>query len=140
MADRTRWDAFADGVFEIPANDTLGFEMVPAGDPQEGVAMSWTVPAAYCNSAGTLQGGVMAAFADALLGGAAAAHLPDDRYPALAEMNILLLRPAPSGTTLTGRGRILKAGKRVLFAEAEIFDEAGRLVAKATATEIPAAT
>lgn len=140
MTDRTRWDAFVDGAFEIPASDTLGFELAPAGDPKEGIALSWTVPAAYCNSAGTLQGGVMAAFADALVGGAAAAYLPDDHYPALAEMNISLLRPAPAGTNLTGRGRILKAGKRVLFAEAEIFDDDGRLVAKATATEIPAAT
>jgi uncharacterized protein (TIGR00369 family) len=138
VTERTRWDALAAGEFEIPASDTLGFKLVPSDDPAQGITLSWTVPAELCNSAGNLQGGVMAAFADALLGGAAAAHLPEDRYPALADMHISLLRPAPAGMTLTGRGRILKAGKRVLFAEAEIFDEEGRLLAKATGTEIPA--
>jgi uncharacterized protein (TIGR00369 family) len=139
MTKRTRWDALLEGAFEIPASDTLGFKMVSTDDPARGIALSWTVPAELCNSAGNLQGGVMAAFADALLGGAAAAHLPDDRYPALADMNISLLRPAPAGMTLSGRGRILKAGNRVLFAEAEIFDDDGRLLAKARGTEIPAA-
>ena len=129
-----------DGAFTVPANDRLGFEIAPTDDPKKEITLSWTVPPELCNSAGTVQGGVMAAFADALLGGAAAAHLPEDRYPALADMNISLLRPAPAGMSLTGRGRVLKAGRRVLFAEAEICDDQGRLIAKATGTEIPAAS
>lgn len=80
----------------------------------------------------------MAAFADAVLGGAAAAHLPEDQYPALAEMKLSIFRPAPAGTKLIGTGTILKRGKRVLFAEAEITDGDGRLIGKASATEIPA--
>ena len=80
----------------------------------------------------------MAAFADALLGGAAAAHLPEDQYPALAEMKISIFRPAPAGTKLIGNGTILKKGKRVLFAEAEITNSEGQMIAKASATEIPA--
>jgi uncharacterized protein (TIGR00369 family) len=129
-----------EGAFEVPAHDTLGFELAPTPDPKREIALSWTVPAELCNSAGTLQGGVMAAFADALLGGAAAAHLPDDRYPVLADMHLVLLRPAPAGMQLTGRGRMLKAGSRILFAEAEIFDEKGKLIARATGTGIPDST
>jgi uncharacterized protein (TIGR00369 family) len=140
MAERTRWDAMREGEFVIPANDKLGFEIVASDNPKNEIRLSWTVPAELCNSAGTVQGGVMAAFADALLGGAAAAHLLEDRYPALADMNISFLRPAPAGMALIGHGRILKAGKRVLFAEAEIFDEGGSLIAKATGTEISAAS
>lgn len=140
MTERTRWDALVDGAFEIPVQRALGFELAPTPDPQREVVLTWTVPAELCNSAGTLQGGAMGAFADALLGGAAAAHLPEDRYPVLAEMSLVLLRPAPAGMRLTGRGHVLKAGKRVLFAEAEIFDEQGALIAKATGTGVPAAT
>lgn len=80
----------------------------------------------------------MAAFADALLGGATAAHLPEEQYPALAEMKISIFRPAPAGTKLIGKGSVLKRGKRVLFAEAEITNSEDKLVAKASATEIPA--
>jgi uncharacterized protein (TIGR00369 family) len=138
MSERTRWDALVEGVVEVPAQKTLGFELAPSPDPKQEIALFWTVPAELCNSAGVLQGGVMAAFADALLGGAAAAHLPADRYPVLADMHLVLLRPAPAGMQLTGRGSMLKAGTRVLFAQAEIFDGEGRLIARATGTGIPA--
>lgn len=135
---RSRWEAARAGAFRVPASETLGFEVHPTDTPEEGVTISWVVPEDLCNSAGNLQGGVMAAFADALLGGAAAAHLPEEQYPALAEMKISIFRPAPAGTKLTGTGTVLKRGKRVLFVEAEMTDAQGRLVAKASATEIPA--
>jgi len=138
MSGRTRWEAARAGAFEIPATTTLGFTHEHTDDPTDHVAISWTVPSEYCNSAGNLQGGVMAAFADALLGGATAAHLPEEQYPALAEMKISIFRPAPAGTKLTGRGYVVKRGTRVLFAEAEIKNEDGKLVAKASGTEIPA--
>lgn len=134
---RTRWEAYLEGVFAIPANDTLGFQRRDTGDLNE-VSFTWTVPAELCNSAGNLQGGVLAAFADAVLGGLCATQLPDDSYPALAEMKISFLRPAPAGTTITGTGRLLKAGKRLMFAEAEITDAQGRLIAKISGTELPA--
>jgi len=135
---RTRWDAQQEGTVDIPVNRELGFEVQPVTDPAEEIVYTWTVPAELCNSAGNVQGGVLAAFADSLLGGASAAHLPEDEYPALAEMKISILRPAATGTTLTGKGRVLKRGRRVLFAEAEVWDADGKLVAKASGTEIPA--
>jgi uncharacterized protein (TIGR00369 family) len=135
---RSRWEAGRAGAFRVPASETLGFEVHPTDTPEEAVTISWVVPEDLCNSAGNLQGGVMAAFADALLGGATAAHLPEDQYPALAEMKISIFRPAPAGTKLIGKGTVLKRGKRVLFAEAEITDGEGRAIAKASATEIPA--
>jgi uncharacterized protein (TIGR00369 family) len=138
MTDRTRWDALLEGDYDIPANDNLGFERHSVDAPKERVSFSWTAPPEYSNSAGNLQGGMLAAFADALLGGASAAHLPENRYPALAEMKISIFRPVPAGTRLTGTGYVVKAGRRVLFAEAEITDEHGKLIAKASATEIPA--
>lgn len=135
---RTRWDAIVDGSLPIPANDTLGFRIEPTGEPAERITFTWTVPAEYTNSAGGIQGGMLAAFADALLGGASAAYLPPERYPALAEMKISIFRPVPAGTVLTGTGFVVKSGRRVIFAEAEIATADGTLVAKASGTEIPA--
>jgi uncharacterized protein (TIGR00369 family) len=135
---RTRWQAMEDGEFGIPANDTFGFEQRESDDPTSQVRFAWTVPEKYCNSAGNLQGGVLAAFADALLGAACSAHLPEDTYPALAEMKLSILRPAGAGANLHGVGYVLKKGRRVLFVEAEIADDEGRLIAKASGTEIPA--
>lgn len=138
MGARSRWDAVINGSVQMPVNQTMRFEVAAAPDPQREVTFAWKVPPEYCNSAGTVQGGILAAFADALLGAATAAHLPQDEYPALAEMKISIFRPAPEGMTLTGRGYVVKKGGRVLFAEAEISDEDGRLIAKASGTEIPA--
>lgn len=132
----TRWDAYKAGAFTIPANDTFGFEHIESDDGTP--AFRWKVPPEYCNSAGNLQGGVMAAFADAVLGGLCASEIPNDFYPALAEMKIQFLRPAPAGSMITASGRLLKAGRRLIFVEAEITSDDGKLLAKITGTEIPA--
>ena len=136
MSERTRLDAQVDGTVRVPVNDALGFELV-ARDGDE-VTFTWTVPPEHCNSAGGAQGGMIAAFADAALGAATAAHLPADRYPALAHMSLSLMRPARAGERLTATARVAKAGRRVLFVEARITNEDGVLVATATGTEIPA--
>ncbi len=139
MEPDSRWAAIVAGRVTIPANDELGFRIEASPDPTEEITLGWTVPGELCNSAGNLQGGVIAAFADALLGGAASAHLPDTEYPALAEMKISILRPAVAGMELTGKGRVLKRGRRVLFVEADVLGPDGKLLAKASGTEIPAA-
>lgn len=134
--DRTRADAIAEGSIQIPVNDAMGF--VYDSKTAEEIVFTYEIRPEHCNSAGGIHGGTLAAFADSVLGGAAALHLPPERYPALAEMKISIFRPASAGMKLTGTGRILKAGRRVLFAEAEIRDPDGTLIAKASGTEIPA--
>ena len=66
------------------------------------------------------------------------AYLAEDVYPALVEMKISIFRPALKGTTLTGIGRVVKTGARIMFVEAEIHDAGGNLIAKASGTEVPA--
>lgn len=135
---RTRLDAYLAGDFTIPANDAFGFKLEAADDPTDHVSVSWTVPSKYCNSAGNLQGGMFGAFVDAALGWACSAHIPADMYPALAEMKISFLRPATAGTTIHATARVIKPGKRLLFVEAEVTNDAGDLIAKVSATEVPA--
>ncbi len=132
-----RWEAIASKRITVPVNDALGFEIVPVHTPSEGVTFKWKVPEALCNTAGNLQGGVLAAFADSVLGAACAVFMDESDYPALAEMKISIMRPAPAGTTITGTGRVLKNGRRVIFVEAEITTEDGTLIAKASGTELP---
>lgn len=125
-----------DGDVRMPVNETLGFELDRSAD---GVAYDWTVPSEYCHGAGNLQGGMLAALADAVLGGVASTVLPEDRYPVLADMNLSILRPAPAGARLRATGRVVKAGRRVIFTEAEVTNtETGKLIAKASGTALAA--
>ena len=136
--ERTRFEAIAEGSVSVPVNDTMGFELEEYTNPKESITFGWTVPSEYCNTAGNLQGGMLAVFADTALGAVCSAYLPEDRYPALAEMKISIFRPAPEGSRLTASGRMVKPGKRVMFTEAEIKDADGRLIAKASGTAVPA--
>jgi uncharacterized protein (TIGR00369 family) len=115
----------------------MGFELQTADNPGETISYVWTIPESYANSEGNLQGGVMAAFIDAVLGTVTTPHLPADKYPTLAEMKVSFFRPARVGTRITGTGRVVKKGRRVLFAEVEVIGEDGKLLAKASGTEIP---
>ena len=133
----TRWDSIAEGRVSFPVNETMGFELQPADAPHETISYTWTIPEAYSNSEGNLQGGIMAAFIDAVLGTVTTPHLPEDKYPTLAEMKVSFFRPAKVGSTITGTGRVVKRGRRVLFAEVEVTGEDDKLLAKASGTEIP---
>jgi uncharacterized protein (TIGR00369 family) len=135
---RTRLEAYLAGDFKIPANDAFGFEMTPAADPKDSVTATWVVADEYCNSAGNLQGGVLAAFVDAAMGSACAAHMTEDLYPALAEMKISFLRPAKAGTKIHATARVIKPGKRLMFVEADVNDDEGNLLARISGTEVPA--
>jgi acyl-coenzyme A thioesterase PaaI-like protein len=73
---RSRLEAYLAGEFTIPANDAFGFAVRPDDDPKQGVSVSWQVTQEFCNSAGNLQGGILAAFADSALGAACAALIP----------------------------------------------------------------
>jgi uncharacterized protein (TIGR00369 family) len=87
------------------------------------------------NPVGVIQGGFLAAFADSAMATATITNLQGRRaYAANTALNISFLRAAPVGAPLTCTARVIGGGQRATFVEAEITDEAGRLVAKASST------
>jgi uncharacterized protein (TIGR00369 family) len=83
---------------------------------------------------GFIHAGVLMTLADHTCGGAAASTVPDDRDVLTVEHKISFLRPA-SGSVLVCRAEVLRAGKNLIFAEAEVkAGEDGRIVAKASST------
>jgi uncharacterized protein (TIGR00369 family) len=113
---------------------TLGLTCVDKSEP--GVTV-WTMDGdeRFANPVGVIQGGFVAAFADSAMATATVTGLRGQKaYTANTEMKISFLRPARVGSVLTCTARVISGGKRVSFVEADIVDDAGVLVAKASSS------
>ncbi|HEY5721599.1 MAG TPA: PaaI family thioesterase [Allosphingosinicella sp.] len=116
-----------------PAAETLGWELI-AEDPGAGTIEIAVHPGqAFLNPHGTVQGGFVAAMLDDTMGPALVSMTDGACIPSSLDMNVSFLRPVKPGRVI-GKGRVVKLGKSLAFLEAELFDEAGELLARATST------
>ncbi|HEX6394615.1 MAG TPA: PaaI family thioesterase [Acidimicrobiales bacterium] len=120
----------------VPPSSDLTLGMVCVDKSQPGITV-WRMRAGdeFANPTGVVQGGFLSAFADSAMATATVTNLQGRKaYAANTELKISFLRAAPVGETYTCAARVIGGGKRVTFVEAEITDDAGRLVAKASST------
>lgn len=85
---------------------------------------------------GFVHGGVVGAIADSAAGYAALSVLPAGTGVLTAEFKINLLAPA-AGERIIARGRVVKAGRTLTLAQADVFASSGgqeKLIAHLTAT------
>lgn len=83
----------------------------------------------------TAHGGAIAGLCDATVGVGALSLVVDNHYVvSTVEMKVSFILPARTGDVLTGVSKVLKAGKRIIFMEAEIKNQKGELVATASST------
>ena len=82
---------------------------------------------------GNVQGGFLSAMLDDTLGPALVATLPDGEFAVTLELKVSFLRPAVPGR-ITGTGRVVHRGGSVAFLAGDLRDDAGQLLATATAT------
>lgn len=83
-----------------------------------------------------LHGGATLTFADSLAGFAVYTLVPEDKDVVTVEIKVSCLKPG-IGEKIRTVGRVLKAGKSICFAEAEVYcsrDGQEYLIAKASAT------
>jgi uncharacterized protein (TIGR00369 family) len=80
-------------------------------------------------------GGAIAALMDAVLGVTSlSAVAKENKLVATIEFKINYLKPAALGDSLTGKGKVIQQGKRILITEGEIFNQKMELIAKAIGT------
>ena len=123
---------------QVPPNCdlTLGLECLDKSEPGRTV---WRMAAdeRFANPAGILQGGFVAALADSSMGAASVTWARERKvFSANAEMKVSFIKPARVGSILTCEARVVAGGSRAAFLEAEVTDDEGRLVARATSTYI----
>ncbi len=91
---------------------------------------------ATIQGAGIVAGGVLATMLDEAMAHAAIARAGVDqgRKVATTNLEVRFFRPARPGDEITATGRVVKAGSRVQFLEAEAVNQSGQALALATAT------
>ncbi len=86
---------------------------------------------------GGVQGGLVAGYLDDVMGYTFVAATGGELAPLNLDISMSLIRLIPAGSTIIGTGRVVKAGRRVVFLESELKGEDGTLFARATSTAIP---
>lgn len=126
----------SDARVQVPPNSDLTLGMV-CTDKREPGRTVWRMRAdeRFANPTGIIQGGFVAALADSAMGASSVTWARERRvFCANAELKISFMSPARVGSTLTCAASVVSGGQRAAFLEAEIVDDEGRLVAKASST------
>ena len=127
-----------DQPIQVPPNCelTLGMRCLDKSVPGRTV---WQMRAdeRFANPAGIVQGGFVGAMADSAMGSATITYARDAGRRVVSsnvEMKTSFLAPVRVGAVLECTATVVSGGARVAFAEAEVVDEQGTTVARASST------
>lgn len=112
----------------VPYWQTLGLELKEVA-PGKAVFEAAVVPGLMQNK--VLHGGVLASIADSACAVAAISLVYPENYATTINLQVSYLKTVSEGR-FRAEGRCLKAGKKVLFCEASIFDHQETLVCTAS--------
>lgn len=117
-----------------PANAWLGF--VPKSIEPDGITFAIPVRPEMAGSpvTGAMHGGMIGAIVDTLCSFAWLAH--NEGRVSTVDMRVDFHKPILD-RDLLGTGRLVRSGRRIVTADAEIFDRAGTLLASGRAVMVP---
>lgn len=119
------------GIFErAPFMDLLGVRLVDVGEGW--VETELAITDQLRQQHGFAHAGVVSTLADHTAGAAATTATPEDRSVLTADYTIHLLRPG-AGDLLRARGEIVRAGRTLIVAHAEVWAD-GKQCARYTGT------
>lgn len=112
----------------VPYWKTLGFELV---EVELGRAVFEGVVTHALTQNKILHGGVLASIADSACAVAAASHVYPKSYVTTINLQVAYLRPVSEGK-FRAEGKCIRAGKSILFCEAQVWNARGDLTGTAT--------
>jgi len=127
------WDMIEGRRPPPPAAALLGWRLREINPEAGTIVVTFFAGADFLNPLGFVQGGILGAMLDDTIGPAAMAHLGGHAFPQTLELKTSFLTGACAGE-IVGRARVIHRGQDILFLEGTLEDEAGRLLATATAT------
>jgi len=112
-----------------PIFQTLGFKFTYLGEGEAGISMLPTRD--YTSYAGRVNGGLLAALADNVMGMACITLGNNVRT---VDLGVHYFAPVFEEALLSAQGYVINAGNRLIVAEARMFNPDGKLAAKSTGT------
>ena len=103
-------------------------EISPIKTGKDGTRLEVEVAPHHANQMGVAHGGLLMTLLDVAMGSAARAHA--DANVMTVDMQTAFLAPARG--KLVGEGRVVRAGRSLVFVEGDVRDASGQLVAKAS--------
>jgi uncharacterized protein (TIGR00369 family) len=116
-----------------PCARLLGIDILDARPEDGWVRIRFVARPEFCNASGNVQGGMLAAMLDDTMGPAVLIMTQAQAMPTTIGMTVAYLAPARPGP-LFGEAWVIQLGKTVGFVEASLSDEAGRVIARASAS------
>lgn len=127
------WEIVAGRRQPPPAAQLLGFKLREV-DPERGtIRVEFLAKPEFANPTGDVQGGFLAAMLDDTLGPALTATLNHDQFAPTVELKVNFVQAAKPGA-LFGTAQVVARRRTIAFLSGELHNEAGELVATATAT------
>lgn len=118
---------------DIPVLKLLGIELVALGSGTSTCFLD--ADERFHNAMGSMHGGILGDLADVAMGSAVVSTLAGDETYTTVEMKVNYLRPHFRGQ-LRATGKVPHRGKSIAYAEAEIVNEEGKAVARASSTNL----
>lgn len=134
MTGMQQLQAMVDGLLPpAPIAETLG--LVNFGGEEGSISVELVPEQRHYNPLGTVHGGVLSTLLDTAAACSVHSTLaPGEGYSSL-DLTVKFLRPATEASgRLRAVGRVVSRGRRTALAEAQLVDDAGRLVAHATSS------
>jgi uncharacterized protein (TIGR00369 family) len=116
-----------------PCAQLLGSRVLDARPAEGWIRIGFEGRAEFCNPAGYIQGGFLAAMLDDTIGPAVYAHTEGALYTATLDLNVHYLVPALPGPII-GEAQVVQLGKSVGFVDARLIDKDGMWLAKGAAS------
>jgi uncharacterized protein (TIGR00369 family) len=114
-----------------PSSKLLGWRLLDARPEQGWVRIGFDGKKEFCNPAGFVQGGILAAMLDDTMGPAVFVMTEGRLYTATITITVNFLAPAKPGP-IVGEANVTQLGKTIAFVEGRLTAADGAVLATAT--------
>jgi uncharacterized protein (TIGR00369 family) len=114
-----------------PSSKLLGWHLLDARPAEGWIRIGFDGKAEFCNPAGFIQGGILAAMLDDTMGPAVFVMTEGKLYTATITMTVNFLAPARVGP-IVGEADVTRLGKTIAFVEGKLTAADGTVLATST--------